>query len=84
MGRYPTNFCRPRSIKASRSHYPQRRAIDFGFLNTIMIAGFSAFCVVFGAAIAYVAKSYPRHREAMETMGGILLIGGLGLLGFAL
>jgi len=49
-----------------------------------MIAGFSAFCVVFGAAIAYVAKSYPRHREAMETMGGILLIGGLGLLGFAL
>jgi hypothetical protein len=49
-----------------------------------MIAGFRAFCMVFGAAIAYMAKSYPRHREAIETMGGILLIGGFGLLGFAL
>jgi hypothetical protein len=62
---------------------------DSGFLTRFyglaMIAGFSAaFCVAFGAAIAYLAKSYPRHREAFETMGGILLIGGLGLLGFAL
>jgi cytochrome c biogenesis protein CcdA len=49
-----------------------------------MIAGFSTVCVMLGAAIAYMAKSYPRHREAIETVGGILLISGLGLLGFAL
>jgi cytochrome c biogenesis protein CcdA len=49
-----------------------------------MIAGFSTACVVFGAAIAYMAKSYPRRREALETVGGILLIGGFGLLGYAL
>jgi len=49
-----------------------------------MIAGFSTVCVVFGAAIAYMAKSYPQHREAVETAGGILLIGGFGMLGYAL
>jgi hypothetical protein len=31
-----------------------------------------------------MAKSYPRHREAIETVGGILLIGGFGMLGYAL
>ena len=40
--------------------------------------------MVFGAAIAYMAKSYPGHREAIETVGGILLIGGFGMLGYAL
>jgi len=37
-----------------------------------------------GAAIAYMANSYPRHRKTMETVGGILLIAGLALLGGAL
>jgi hypothetical protein len=37
-----------------------------------------------GAAIAYMANDYPRHRKVMETVGGILLIGGLALLGGAL
>jgi len=49
-----------------------------------MIAGLSTVCVVFGAAIAYMAKSYPRYRGAIETVGGILLIGGFALLGYAL
>jgi len=37
-----------------------------------------------GTAIAYMANGYPKHRAAMETAAGILLIGGLGLLGYAL
>ena len=49
-----------------------------------MIAGLSTVCVVVGAAIAYRAESYPQHRETMETVGGLLLMGGFGLLGYAL
>jgi hypothetical protein len=40
--------------------------------------------VVLGAAIAYMANSYPQHREVIETLASILLIGGLGLLGCGL
>ena len=49
-----------------------------------MIIGFSTVSVVLGAGIAYMANSYPQHREVLETVAGILLIGGLGMLGFAL
>ena len=49
-----------------------------------MIVGFSTASVVLGAAIAYIGNSYPQHRELMETVAGILLIGGFGLLGYAL
>jgi cytochrome c biogenesis protein CcdA len=48
-----------------------------------MIAGFSMVCVVVGAAIAYIAESYPQRRETMETVGGLLLISGFGMLGYA-
>ncbi len=40
--------------------------------------------VVLGAAIAYRADGHPRHRQVMETVGGILLIAGFALLGGAL
>jgi hypothetical protein len=49
-----------------------------------MITGFSAISLILGAAIAYMANGYPKHRAVMETVGGILLIGGLGLMGYAL
>ena len=49
-----------------------------------MITGLSMMSLVLGATIAYLAGSYPEHRAVMETVGGILLIGGLGLMGFAL
>jgi hypothetical protein len=59
-----------------------------GFFNNLfgqkMIAVSSTVCVVLGAAIAYMANSYPKHREAIEIVAGILLIGGFGLLGFGL
>jgi hypothetical protein len=49
-----------------------------------MICGLSAISLVFGTAIAYLANGYPKHRAAMETVAGILLLGGLGLMGYAL
>jgi len=49
-----------------------------------MIAVFSTISVVLGAAIAYMASSYPQHREAIEAAAGILLIGGFAMLGYAL
>ena len=49
-----------------------------------MIALFSTVSVVLGAAIAYMANSYPQHRQVMEIVAGILLIGGFGMLGYGL
>jgi hypothetical protein len=49
-----------------------------------MITGISTISLLLGTAIAYLASSYPEHRAVMETVGGILLIGGLGLIGFGL
>lgn len=49
-----------------------------------MIAGFSTVSVVLGATVAYLASSHPKYREIMEIIAGFLLIGGLGLLGYAL
>jgi hypothetical protein len=49
-----------------------------------MICGLSAISLVLGAAIAFLAKGYPKHQAAMETVAGFLLIGGLGMLGYAL
>lgn len=50
----------------------------------MMIAMISAISFVLGATVAYLANRYPEHRETIETMAGVLLIGGLGLLGYAL
>jgi hypothetical protein len=49
-----------------------------------MIAVLSAISMVLGAAVAYMANGYPRHREIIETAAGILLIGGFALLGYGL
>lgn len=49
-----------------------------------MIAAFATVSVVLGATIAYMANSYPQHREVMEIVAGILLIGGFGMLGYGL
>jgi hypothetical protein len=44
----------------------------------------SAISFVLGAAAAYAASRYPGQREVIETVAGIILIGGLGLSAFAL
>jgi hypothetical protein len=50
----------------------------------MMIATIGAISFVLGATVAYLANRYPEHREAIETAAGVILIGGLGLLGYAL
>jgi hypothetical protein len=50
----------------------------------MMIAAISAISFVLGATVAYVANGYPDYLAAIETVAGILLIGGLALLGYAL
>jgi hypothetical protein len=48
------------------------------------IVATSAISFVLGATAAYAASRYPGQREMIETVAGIILIGGSGLLGFAL
>jgi hypothetical protein len=48
-----------------------------------MITGLSTISLVLGTATAYLASGYPKHRAAMETVAGILLLGGLALIGYA-
>lgn len=50
----------------------------------MMTAAISAISFVLGAAVAYVANGYPEYLPAIETVAGILSIGGLALLGYAL
>jgi hypothetical protein len=49
-----------------------------------MIAVFSTISMVLGAAIAHMANRHPQHREIIETVAGILLVGGFALLGYGL
>jgi hypothetical protein len=49
-----------------------------------MICGLSTISLVLGTAIAYLGNGYPRYQAATETVAGFLLIGGLGMLGYAL
>jgi hypothetical protein len=50
----------------------------------MMIAGLSTISLLLGTAIAYMASGYPERQAVMETVGGILLLGGLGLIGYGL
>ena len=49
-----------------------------------MIAAASIVCVFAGTIVAWIAARHPRHREVMETFGGLLLIAGFALLGCSL
>jgi hypothetical protein len=49
-----------------------------------MLSGLSTISLILRTAIAYLASGYPERQAVMETVGGILLIGGLGLIGYAL
>ena len=40
--------------------------------------------VMVGGTIAYVAEHFPAHVEVLQTVGGVLLIVGFGLVGGAL
>lgn len=49
-----------------------------------MAGAVGLFSVAVGAVIAWAAKRYPGHDEALETGAGILLIAGFALAGVAL
>jgi hypothetical protein len=49
-----------------------------------MITGLSTISLLLATAIAYLANGYPNYRVTMETVAGFLLLGGLGMLGYAL
>ena len=50
----------------------------------VMITGLSTISLLLGTAISYLASGYAERQAVMETVGGILLIGGLWLMGYAL
>jgi ABC-type enterochelin transport system permease subunit len=39
--------------------------------------------VIFGGVIAYIAEHYPPRIELLQTVGGLLLIAGFGLVGWS-
>ena len=49
-----------------------------------MITALSTISLLLGIAMAYMASRHPEHRTIMEAVGGILLLGGFGLMGYAL
>jgi hypothetical protein len=51
---------------------------------SVMITGLSTISLLLGTVIAYLAGGYPERQAAMETAGGVLLLAGLGLMGYAL
>ena len=51
--------------------------------GTQMISALGAVIVMLGTGIAYMAGRY-RHQDVIETIGGVLLITGFALIGYAL
>jgi hypothetical protein len=49
-----------------------------------MLAAVSFISVVLGAVTACLAARVPAHTEPLETVAGVMLIGGLALLGSGL
>ena len=49
-----------------------------------MIAELSTISLLLGTVIAHLASGYPERQAAMEAASGVLLLAGLGLLGYAL
>ena len=49
-----------------------------------MITGLTTISLMLGTAIAYSASRHPKHQAVIETLGGLLLLGGLALMGYTL
>ena len=49
-----------------------------------MVSAMSILSVGFGAALARLSERFPARTELLETIGGILLIGGFAAVGCAL
>jgi hypothetical protein len=49
-----------------------------------MLALVSTISVVLGGTVACLAERFPAHTQAIETVAGVMLLGGLALLGSGL
>jgi hypothetical protein len=58
--------------------------IRFSLSWIVMITGLTTISLMLGTAIAYSASSYAKHQAVIETLGGLLLLGGLALMGYTL
>jgi hypothetical protein len=50
-----------------------------GSRETAVVGILGLLSVMTGAVVAYLAKRFPAHIEALETGAGALLLGGLAL-----
>ena len=50
-----------------------------GLRESAVVGILGLLSVMTGAVVAYVAKRFPDHIEALETGAGALLLGGLAL-----
>ena len=50
----------------------------------MLLCGLSVLSLSLGTAVAYAADRCPSRRPTLEMWGGLLIIGGLAILGFAL
>jgi hypothetical protein len=57
---------------------------DSARMSPMLTGILSVSGVLAGGTIAYLARRNPRHRDLLETLAGILLIAGFGILGFSL
>jgi hypothetical protein len=50
----------------------------------MLLCGLSGLSLLLGTAVAYAADRHPSRKPTLEMWGGLLIIGGFALLGFAL
>jgi hypothetical protein len=85
LGLILLSFCqRPSNERKQNNLKPKPRHVSANGKSAFCIDLVSDFSLALGTTIVYLANSHAEHRAVMETVGGILLIGGLGLMGCAL
>lgn len=52
--------------------------------EAVLIAIISLMSLVLGGTVAVLAERYPGHVATLETIAGVLLVGGLSLIGAGL
>lgn len=52
--------------------------------SAMLLCGLGALALMLGTTVAYVADEDPARQPMLEMCGGLLIIGGLAFVGFAL
>jgi hypothetical protein len=64
---------------------PEKKLLDKYFRRGDMMIGVTGLCsVVIGAIVAYASDRHPAHIEVLETLAGLLVLGGFAAAGYAL